>query len=363
MLENPFNSLSDEAVHQALLTLAREEREAGVDIILHLVVVKARKLYAAWGHDSLFSYCTERLGFSRSAAYRRKTVVDRVDEFPELLKRLGDGRLQLCAAAAIAPHLTHESADELLEAAAYLSHREVEAYLVKRRQPVKTTPPEAPTPLKLVNDEVDCVASAPFLQSQSETVNVQAPIPTPAPGLTTGSPMPRTIVRPLTANTSRLNVTFSEPTLAKLKRLKELMAGKTDDEIFSRALDGLLERLAPERREARREKRRAKATAGSGQKASKAHKATRSRRGALADRDRALVDHDGQCAFVGPDGHRCTARAFIEVDHVLPWSIGGASNRQNYQPLCKTHNLLKGAAHPGKARFAKAGSTPRATAS
>jgi hypothetical protein len=180
-----------------------------------------------------------------------------VDEFPELLKRLGDGKLQLCAAAAIAPHLTHESADELLEAAAYLSHREVEAYLVKRWQPVKTMLPEASVPLKLVNVEVDGLTSPPlFSRPAPETAGTQAAIPAPSAKLTTDSPMPRTIVRPLTATTSRLNVTFSEPTLAKLKRLKELMTGKTDDEIFNRALDGLLERLAPERREARRERPR-----------------------------------------------------------------------------------------------------------
>ena len=99
MLSNPYKSLGDSDLERSLMARAQAEREANADIILHLLVVKERKLYAPKGYDSLFAYCTGRLGFSRSTAYRRKAVVDKAADFPALIDRLKDGRLQLCAAA------------------------------------------------------------------------------------------------------------------------------------------------------------------------------------------------------------------------------------------------------------------------
>ena len=136
MLCNPFESLADAELEQNLLALARVERDTNANIILHLMVVQERQLYVPAGYDSLFSYCVGKLGFSRSTAYRRKAVVDKVADFPELIERLRDGRLHLCAAAKIATHLETETAAELLEAVVGMSHREVEVYLVKRH-PVK----------------------------------------------------------------------------------------------------------------------------------------------------------------------------------------------------------------------------------
>jgi len=48
---------------------------------------------------------------------------------------------------------------------------------------------------------------------------------------------------------------------------------------------------------------------------------------------------NGQCAFVSADGRRCTARAFLEFDHVRPRARSGASDASNLRLLCKAHNL------------------------
>jgi 5-methylcytosine-specific restriction endonuclease McrA len=160
------------------------------------------------------------------------------------------------------------------------------------------------------------------------------------------------MIKPLTEHASRVNVTLTEPTLALLVRAKELMAGKSDDEIHRLALDALLDRIAPERRHARRirrlEKLAAKAPQADEHPRSRQGKSPSkpSRRGKLADRDAATVDGDGQCTFVGPDGHRCTARSFIQTDHVIPVAKGGPSQYWNFAPLCATHNAFKGAKSP-----------------
>jgi 5-methylcytosine-specific restriction endonuclease McrA len=47
-----------------------------------------------------------------------------------------------------------------------------------------------------------------------------------------------------------------------------------------------------------------------------------------------------QCAYVSPDGRRCTARAFLEVDHVEPRARGGGDHADNLRVLCSAHNQL-----------------------
>ena len=46
-----------------------------------------------------------------------------------------------------------------------------------------------------------------------------------------------------------------------------------------------------------------------------------------------------QCTFVSEDGRRCTARHFIELDHVEPWAYGGESSVGNLRLRCRAHNL------------------------
>ncbi len=43
----------------------------------------------------------------------------------------------------------------------------------------------------------------------------------------------------------------------------------------------------------------------------------------------------GQC-------RQCGSRAFLQIDHTVPWSLGGSNELQNLQLLCGVHNRLKG---------------------
>src|SRR6185369_11722554 len=48
----------------------------------------------------------------------------------------------------------------------------------------------------------------------------------------------------------------------------------------------------------------------------------------------------GRCAYVARDGRRCSARGFIQFDHLKPFAWRGASDALNLRLLCKAHNLL-----------------------
>ena len=54
---------------------------------------------------------------------------------------------------------------------------------------------------------------------------------------------------------------------------------------------------------------------------------------------RAVERRDGgQCTFVSDDGVRCTAKHYLEIDHVLPFAWGGTHDEDNLRLLCQAHN-------------------------
>jgi 5-methylcytosine-specific restriction endonuclease McrA len=56
---------------------------------------------------------------------------------------------------------------------------------------------------------------------------------------------------------------------------------------------------------------------------------------------RTVLCRDGlRCAWVGPDGTRCTSRAWLEHDHAIPRGQGGDNNPANIRPFCRAHNQL-----------------------
>jgi hypothetical protein len=70
---------------------------------------------------------------------------------------------------------------------------------------------------------------------------------------------------------------------------------------------------------------------------------SRGRRGAGIDRAtrRAVFERDGlRCAYIAKCGRRCDARAFLELDHIDPRALGGASDAGNLRVLCRAHNQL-----------------------
>lgn len=329
MIFNPFVSLDDAALEASLMRSAALERDANADIILHLMLIKERRLYVAGGYDSLFSYCTQRLGFSRSTAYRRKAIVDRADCFPSLIDRLRDGRLQLCAAAAIAPHLDDGSAEILMDEVKGLSHREVEAFLIKNWRTKETPPSSTPAPAPNRGEE-GVRGSFKEAEPHKEERNKNA--------------IHKTVVKPVSIDLNRVNVTFSDSTLLKLQRAKDLLSGSSDDEIFGKALDALLEKIAPERRHERRTKRllafKKKASTTTNPKCGTSSDLSpaRSRRGRLADRDKVITEAGARCSFKSKEGVQCTARRNLEIDHIRPWALGGESSAANFRVLCRKHN-------------------------
>jgi hypothetical protein len=90
-------------------------------------------------------------------------------------------------------------------------------------------------------------------------------------------------------------------------------------------------------------------------KAKRPRRASQSRPGAIGRATRREVfERDGErCTYVSEDGHRCEAKAFVELDHVEPRALGGSGEVGNVRVLCRAHNRFVAERVFGKAYMAE----------
>jgi hypothetical protein len=336
------SGLSDQDLLARIAMLAGKEREASVDLVAHLAELDTRSsLYAAHGHGSLFTYCTEVLRLSEDAACNRIYAARACRRFPAVLEALGSGALSLTSIRMLGPHLTPENHEAVLARASGRSRREVEA-LVAELAPRPDVPssvrklpgvtPPAPTPLP--------ATAPPAIEVKPTTVMA----PGSAPPMSAPAARPATR-RPIVETTSperyRVQFTIGKESHDKLRRVQALLRREIPDgdpgAIFDRAIALLLERVEEEKLGATTKPRAPRAirpgtdTPVSSGRLTSRHTPSHVKRSAW--------QHDGgQCAFVSKDGRRCTERAFLEFHHVRPYALGGPTSTENISLRCRRHN-------------------------
>jgi 5-methylcytosine-specific restriction endonuclease McrA len=61
---------------------------------------------------------------------------------------------------------------------------------------------------------------------------------------------------------------------------------------------------------------------------------------------------NGQCSFVDPlTNKRCESTYHLQLDHILPFALGGGNDAENLRLLCANHNRLKAIEVYGQAKM------------
>ena len=61
-----------------------------------------------------------------------------------------------------------------------------------------------------------------------------------------------------------------------------------------------------------------------------------------ADVSHAVKQRDNcQCTFIALDGLRCSETRRLQIDHVVPYALGGKNSTDNLRLLCPAHNQLE----------------------
>jgi len=360
--------LTDDELEIRLQRLAAIEHRALALLLFHLGEFDERRLHADRGHPSLFSYCLRVLGYSEQAAYKRIQAARAARAFPEVLQKIAEGELTLTAAVILAPHIRAENAKQLLAAARGKRTREIEALSA-----ALSPRPDAADRIRAV--PLIAIRAAPVLKSaegavqspahpvqpatgtiqpaagtiqpaagtiQPATENIQSPA---AAKSAVGSPAPaadpRALIKALSARRYLFRFTGSSELLAKYNRVRACLSGRKTESmetLFEAGLDALLDKQDPERRLARR---RARATAGAEERPTVSRTKSRARWISAPLRDAVWERDGGRCSFTEPNGVRCPSRERLEIDHIRPFALGGASDdAANLRLLCRAHNQL-----------------------
>jgi hypothetical protein len=279
-------------------------------MLVHLVEIQERRLHLELACSSMFVFCTTKLGLSEGTANRRIMAARLIRRFPRLLEAIASGRIHLSNVLRLHDLFTESNVDDLVDAAAGKSKREVEE-LIARMAP---KPPVAPS-IRIVPE--------------------QRPLPSePGPGL----PPPVAVSEPARADAKvsplsdaryKLELTIDDRTLERLEYARSLMRHKNPSgdisALFAIALEAVIEKVE--------KGKLGKTSRGLPPRPTKdPATVTQSAR-------REVVERDGfRCSYVSPDGERCGSRNFLEFDHVVPRARGGTGDASNLRLRCRPHN-------------------------
>jgi hypothetical protein len=236
------------------------------------------------------------------------------------------GAITLTTVVLLAPHLTFENHEALLEGASHKTKVEVER-LIACLHPQ----PDIEARVRRVSTSASMLAVEDPCAGRPRPA---CPGPFPAGnGLVAHAPVAvsaaRTTVAPLSPDRYLIKVTVSREAHGKLRRAQDLLRHviPTGDPaaVIERALGVLVEQL--ERTRLAQVKKPATPRA-----------IDETSRHVSASVRRAVWNRDGgRCAFVGTEG-RCTETGFLEFHHVEPYADGGPTTVDNLSLRCRAHN-------------------------
>jgi hypothetical protein len=256
---------------------------------------------------------------------------------------LAAGAVNLTAARLLAPHLTPDNHREVLDSARGKKKREIEEIVARLspRPDVAASVRKLPTLLQAFPAvEAPVAPGATAIDPAASDPAVLVP---PETGLTAEpSAVTRGAVTPLSPDRYKLQLTIGGDTLEKLRLAKDMLShalpSGDDAAVLDRALTALLVDLAKKKFADTRKPRRLRA------------KNPRARDASAAVKRAVWVRDLGRCKFIGPSGHRCNERRFVEFHHVDPHALGGEATVDNIELRCRRHNDYEGRLYFGKRR-------------
>ncbi|PIP83132.1 MAG: hypothetical protein CO113_17570 [Elusimicrobia bacterium CG_4_9_14_3_um_filter_62_55] len=352
-------SLSDAQLIASLKACVEDERRQTVKILKRLNEVERRDLFSKKRYSSMFAFCIGELGYSEGAAARRIHAARAAKNFPLIYRRLSGGSISLTAVSLLAPHLDDENHRGLLDRCAGKSSREIDRILSEFSP--RPAPRDsirhlgtAPSPSEIPGD--DASGALPFSGVSDSALTEPQPMSSggeagqkdDASSAPPGDPGPK--------EGERVSVTFSadQRFVDRLERARQLLRHKYPaarfEQVLADALEALLDRVDPFRREARRASKSRLASEQSSdgsQNPARAGVVSGESSGRTIParlRDAVWIRDEGCCAYIDDEGRRCESRDFLEIDHVVPHALGGSSDDAgNLRLLCRAHNRREAA--------------------
>jgi hypothetical protein len=197
-----MESTSARDLDRRLADLVRSERHLAVQFVVELAGFAKRDLYRELGYTSLFHYCVRQLGLSKSSAFRRSEVARLIARFPVIADRLAEGRLSIRALVELREALTEENHTAVLSRAEGKSPAPIAPFAPPGQSAL-------PAPLG-AHDPVPAETESPLLRPE--------------------------VVKPLTPELRRLNVTVTAEFIDELEQVRVALSHQCPDGNFEQVV-------------------------------------------------------------------------------------------------------------------------------
>lgn len=294
-------NISDKELLKKVSDLVLNERKASEAVLLHLEEVFRRRLFADLGYSSLFNYLVKELKYSEGAAGRRVNLLKLSKKVPEVRRMVIRGELSLSVvsmAQTFSKKLGSEETKLIVSKLKNKSKDEAELELLKISPKITQTPKE--------------------------------------------------IRKRVTVEETRIHLCVKNTTLEKLELIKDMKKLDTNA-----ALDYLVDLGLKEHQKSLRKinkptktKRAKGATAKSietgvgntiavktNDTKPVTRKDTRRRYIPVATKKRLYLRAMSRCEY-----QNCRETHGLEVEHIMPYSIGGTHDLNNLRLFCRAHN-------------------------
>ena len=260
-------------------------------ILHHLREVDRRKLFSDLGYQSLFDYCVRELGYSEGQAGRRIQAMRLMRELPEIEDKIRTGNLSLSNLSQAQSHF---------------------------RLAGKTTIKEKTSILTLLENK-----------SAREGQKVLL-------SLEPRAPLPKERERPLSESHSEVRFVMSEELRTQLEEVRSLLGPKGAKMSLAELLAEMAGLSAHALKEKKFGKKRVRAQntptpTPTPTPASESPKTANSRKASRADQFKVWERANGKC-------ERCGSKRNLNLDHKLPYALGGLSTAENLRLLCQHCN-------------------------
>lgn len=296
-------SISNSELLNRMQKLVRTERKITHLVLLHILEIETRRLYAEAGFDGMYTYLTRGLGYSEAAAYRRLQSARLLKQVPEVAEKIESGSLNLSQLTQVQKCLKASAAGGVVISSC---HTVQVLKKLENKNTFQTTE----------------VLSRAF---DLPTNNLE-------------------VLHPQKDESVRLEITLTTEQFEDLRKAKDILSHICFSGSWADVIGVLAKKCVSQSQKVNRIRETSVGEPTIGKDTTHPVIAKKEKKRKLipaSTKKLILKKAQSCCEYLDPSsGHRCGSRYQLQIDHIQPLAMGGGSEFKNLRVLCRTHNLF-----------------------
>lgn len=334
-----LKNISNEELTQRLEKLVRSERKITHLVLLHIIKIEERKIYAEMGFDGMYTYLTRGLGYSEASAYRRLQAARLLKQVPSVADKIESGALNLSQLTQVQKCLKEDAkigvdtsikrTEEILESLQHKNTFETQKTLaVEFNQPIQKTENLKPQADESVRIEVTLTAEQ-FQELEQAKSLLSHICPEGSWADIIGVLAKNYNQKKLGKNTEKTTHSVRATKPKSGQRKSGLMLMRQSLHIRGHEI---CKNTDPKNKEKTTQPVLA---------TEPIYKSVPRKYISVHTKRELLTKANHCCEYVDPKTKKkCQSKSYLEIDHIHPVALGGEDDIKNLRILCRSHNNL-----------------------